>query len=198
MNLLHPAEQSTTSRTPDTISHLSQMPSSEATAHGTDVIWRYHDSSRAGLFGLAILHCVQKTNLASRVSSSSRGMTVRSNGRIGAAVVAASRKASSKEKGTKRISRTNPKLLPRSAKDWMSPLPSNSSPWTLLFWLVAGSHFSSNSSTYLAANAPYSPRPRRFVAFNCGVNTTSGARMNTTKPATKAAILNLKDDRSWP
>src|SRR5204862_4220950 len=53
---------------------------------------------------------------------------VRRSGAIGTRVITASWSTASLVTGTTRMLRTSSKLLPRSARDWMSALPTRSSP----------------------------------------------------------------------
>lgn len=69
----------------------------------------------------------QKTTPNNLWSNSSRGIIVSRSGATGTSVTITRRRMSSRVIGTKRISFTTSRLLPRSARDWMSLLPSSSS-----------------------------------------------------------------------
>ena len=92
-------------------------------------------------------------------TSSSSDIIVSASGTTGASVAAARKRTASFVTGTRRIVRTTSTLFTRSARDWMSPLPTKRS--------SAGapprSHLASNSPTYRSASVPYSRPPVRFA-----------------------------------
>ena len=86
---------------------------------------------------------------------SSKGKTKSRSGSSGAASRIASQKTSSLLKGTSRVSPVTAKLLPKSANDWISPVPSSCSPAG--FW--PSSHFSRKPALMrLQKNFSLSPR----------------------------------------
>ena len=86
------------------------------------------------------------------------------------------------------MSRITWKLFPRSASDWMSPLPMNGSSSVA----PPRTHLCSNSLTYLLPSMPYSIRPVLLARNRCGVKIRSGPSTNINVATTPPTISNLK------
>src|SRR5581483_9801675 len=101
----------------------------------------------------------QKTIPSNFFNRSSNDIIVSASGAMGANVTTTKPSKASFVMGASRIDLTISKLFPRSARDWMSGLPSTGS----LAVAPPRSHLTSNSRTYRPASVPYSSSPSRLA-----------------------------------